>query len=53
MEQNRDLKERPVCMCYLYVIRWHHKSMGLYVKDKSIRLIEESLSEYLCDLRAQ
>lgn len=53
MEQNRDLKERSLCMCYFYVIRWHHKSVELYVKDKSMKLIEESVSEYLWNLRAQ
>lgn len=53
MEWNRDFKKK----IYVSVLPMCNKvapqMYGLQMKVKSVRLIEESVSEYLCDLRAQ
>lgn len=50
--ENTDHKEICVYVCYLRTVSWYHKSMDLSVKYKSMELIEENISKYLCELRA-
>lgn len=50
--ENRDRKE-IMYVCYSHMVSRPHKSMDLSMKYKSTELVEENVSEYLCELRSQ